>query len=88
MRVSGPTVGLRELRQQASELVRRAQAGDTVTVTVNGRPAARLIPPDRGHWRRLTDVGELFAGPSIDLKKWEEDMARIDTTLGDPWERS
>jgi len=32
------TTGLRELRQQASELVRRAEAGETIVVTVNGSP--------------------------------------------------
>jgi prevent-host-death family protein len=40
-------VGLRELRQNASDIVRRVQAGDTVTVTVSGRPAARIIPAGR-----------------------------------------
>ncbi|MCU1688605.1 MAG: hypothetical protein JWN20_533, partial [Jatrophihabitantaceae bacterium] len=28
------TTGLRELRQQASDLVRQAEAGETITVTV------------------------------------------------------
>src|SRR6266566_537840 len=37
-------VGLRELRQNASDIVRRVEAGDTVTVTVSGRPAARIVP--------------------------------------------
>lgn len=41
----GKKVGLRELRQDASELVRRAQAGDEITITVSGRPSARLVPP-------------------------------------------
>jgi len=81
------TVGLRELRQQASELVRRAEAGDIVTVTVNGRPAARLVPPDRGHWRRLDDVAGLFCGPPVDAQRWAEDMAQVDGAVRDPWER-
>jgi len=37
-------VGLREMRQNASDLVRRAQAGEKVTITVAGRPAAVLGP--------------------------------------------
>ena len=38
------TVGVRELRQQASELIRRAEAGEEIIVAVSGRPAARLVP--------------------------------------------
>jgi prevent-host-death family protein len=38
------TVGLRELRQDASDLVRRVEAGEVIEVTVSGRLAARLIP--------------------------------------------
>ena len=37
-------IGLRELRQNASELIRRVEAGDSLTVTVAGRPAALLVP--------------------------------------------
>jgi len=37
-------VGLREMRQNASDLVRRAEAGEKVTITVAGRPAAVLGP--------------------------------------------
>lgn len=37
-------VGLQEVRQNASELVRRAQAGERLTITVSGRPAASLGP--------------------------------------------
>ncbi len=41
-------IGLREVRQNASELVRRAQAGERLTITVSGRPAASLGPVDLG----------------------------------------
>lgn len=43
---SGGHGGLRELRQNASELVRRVEAGGEVTITVAGRPSARLVPID------------------------------------------
>lgn len=40
-------IGIRELRQNASEYVRRAEAGETIEVTDRGRPVARLSPlPD------------------------------------------
>ncbi|MCP2255258.1 prevent-host-death family protein [Prauserella aidingensis] len=44
MERAADTVGLRELRQDASELVRRVEAGAEVTITVAGRPSARLVP--------------------------------------------
>lgn len=40
----GTTVGVRELRQRASELLGYVELGWTVTVTRNGRPVARLVP--------------------------------------------
>lgn len=57
------TTGLRELRQQASDLVRQAEAGDTITVTVSGREVALLGPVRRNTWRRSADIAELFASP-------------------------
>ncbi len=37
-------IGIRELRQNASEYVRRAESGETIEVTDRGRPVARLAP--------------------------------------------
>lgn len=79
-------VGLRELRQQASELVRRVEAGEVVTVTVSGRPAARLVPAERNRWRRDPDIRSLFAGPGDD--DWRRDRDRLDDGLRDPWPTS
>lgn len=54
------TVGVRELRQRASELLRRVQAGEVIEVTDHGLPVARLGPiPDQGPLERLRDLGEL-----------------------------
>lgn len=36
-------VGVRELRRQASEILRRVAAGETVEVTDRGRPVAVLV---------------------------------------------
>jgi prevent-host-death family protein len=77
------TVGLRELRQQASELLRRVEAGEEVTVTVAGRPTARLVPAASRNWRRWDEVAELFDGPPDPA--WEDDRDRIDQELRDPW---
>lgn len=42
------SVGIRALQQHASEVVRRAAAGETVIVTDRGRPVARLVPLQGG----------------------------------------
>lgn len=38
------SVGVRMLQQHASEVVRRAAAGEVVEITDRGRPVARLVP--------------------------------------------
>jgi len=39
-------IGIRELRAQLAAAVRRAQAGERLVVTVDGRPAAQLSAID------------------------------------------
>jgi len=41
-------VGIRELRLNASRLVRRAMSGERIVITINGVPAARLGPLNAG----------------------------------------
>lgn len=77
-------VGLRELRQNASELVRRAEAGERVTITVAGRPAAVIGPASRRTWRRWDDIADVFDG-TVDAD-WESDRQRVDDSLVDPWD--
>jgi prevent-host-death family protein len=62
------SVGIRELRQRASELLRLVQAGETVEVTDRGRPVALLSPiPDLTPLERLRAAGEVSdAGGTID----------------------
>ena len=78
------TAGLRELRQQASELVRRVEAGETIVVTVSGREVAQLAPIQPHRWRTWNDIVEVFAGPA-DVE-WTTDRQRIDQSLRDPFE--
>lgn len=39
-----PTIPQRELRNNVSEVLRRAEAGERFTVTVDGRPVAEVGP--------------------------------------------
>jgi prevent-host-death family protein len=42
------SVGIRELRQRASELLRQVARGETIEITDRGRPVALLTPPPLG----------------------------------------
>ena len=64
------TVGVRELRQRASELLRRVEAGETIEVTDRGRPVAVLAPlPEAEPLERLRAAGDVVpaAGNLDDL---------------------
>jgi prevent-host-death family protein len=53
-------VGVRELRQRASELLRQVERGETIEITDRGRPVALLSPlPDAGPLQRLRANGEV-----------------------------
>ena len=53
-------IGIRELRQRASEYLRRVEAGETIEVTDRGRPVALLTPlPDAPPLGRLRAAGEI-----------------------------
>ncbi len=51
------TVGIRELKQNASAVVARAAAGEILTVTDRGRPVAHLTPLAGGTLQGLIDAG-------------------------------
>ena len=53
------SVGVRELRQRASELLRRVETGETIEITDRGRPVAILAPlPAQGVLAHLRATGE------------------------------
>ncbi|GAA2556464.1 hypothetical protein GCM10010210_32660 [Pseudonocardia hydrocarbonoxydans] len=76
-------VGLRELRQQASELVRRVEAGEEITITVAGRPSARLVAVAPRTWRSWNDLAGLFDGPADE--EWTHDRDLVEQEMRDPW---
>jgi prevent-host-death family protein len=55
-------VGIRELKAQASAVVRRAAAGRVITITDRGRPVARIVPlrDDEGWWDRMIEEGRII----------------------------
>lgn len=79
------TAGLRELRQNASELVRQAEAGAVITVSVSGRAVAELGPAHRDRWRQWTEVAAVFDGPGD--SDWGDDRDVVDQAPADPFLR-
>jgi prevent-host-death family protein len=54
------SIGVRELRQRASELLRRVERGEAIEVTDRGRLVALLSPPPEGSpLDRLRALGEI-----------------------------
>ncbi|MHB1501628.1 MAG: type II toxin-antitoxin system Phd/YefM family antitoxin [Candidatus Dormibacteria bacterium] len=78
------TVGLRQLRQDASELVRRVEGGEEIDITVAGRLAARMVPAAPKRWQRWDEIADLFTGPPD--PDWERDRELIDQSVANPWE--
>lgn len=54
-------VGIRELREDLSRIVRRVQRGEVIEVTDRGQPVARLVPagPLSGGLADLVAAGKL-----------------------------
>jgi len=86
------SVGIRELKQNASEVVARAERGETIDITVQGRRVAQIVPIAPRQLRRWVPAAELSAAladvPPDDtgwLEEWYE--SRNNDPLVDPWEK-
>jgi prevent-host-death family protein len=80
------TVGLRALRQDASDVVRRVENGEEIDITVSGRVVARMVPAGAKTWRVWDEVSDLFGGRAD--PDWDRDRDLIDQSPTDPWERN
>jgi prevent-host-death family protein len=59
------SVGIRELRQRASELLRHVERGETIEITDRGRPVAVLSPlPAGSAYERLVAEGDILRASS------------------------
>jgi prevent-host-death family protein len=64
------SIGVRELRQRASEFLRQVEAGRALEITARGRPVALLVPlRGTGHLERLVRRGRIApsSGDLLDL---------------------
>ncbi|MGI9094934.1 MAG: type II toxin-antitoxin system Phd/YefM family antitoxin [Thermoleophilaceae bacterium] len=80
------SVGVRELRQNASRYLREVKRGETVEVTERGEPIARLVPiPEESTYERLMAEGRirpgkgslLDLGPPLEPESGERPLSEI-----------
>ena len=79
------TIPQKELRNNVSEVLRRAEAGEELTVTVAGRPVATLGPARPRQWvvgPALQQIWKTKAPESLD-----EDLARFPGEIADVFAR-
>jgi prevent-host-death family protein len=80
------TIPQRELRNHVSEVLRRAEAGERIVVTVDGRPVAELGPVTGS--RAATTLGRLRSlAPADDDWLADQQQLRDDERAAavDPW---
>lgn len=81
------TIGLRQLRNDNTGIMRRVEAGESFVVTRNGRPVADLRPHEDAAARperpTLREAQELFARlPPLRLEHWHRARAADDMLFG------
>lgn len=83
------SVGIRELKQNASEVVARAEKGETITITVQGRPVAKIVPinPVKRMWVPAAELAAVMAELGPDTTGWAEELqaSRENDPIVDPW---
>ncbi len=78
------TIPQKELRNQVGQVLRRVEAGETLTVTVSGRPVAELSPVRRPRWIRGDALAKVWLGPTP--RDLGQDLDRLDAGLVDPFD--
>jgi prevent-host-death family protein len=77
------TIPQKELRNNVAEVLRRAEAGEELTITVSGRPVAELGPARKRQWvdsASLKDLWDLPPDPAL-----MRDLEKFDGDIQDPW---
>lgn len=77
------TIPQKELRNNVGEVLRRAEAGEQITITVSGRPVARLGPARGREWVDSGALADLWRLPAD--RDLMADLEGLDGGLRDPW---
>lgn len=67
-------VGIRELRQDASGVLREVKEGATIEITEHGQPIAHLIPIQKSGWEGLISAGLVIPAS---IQPWTPARKRI-----------
>lgn len=73
----------KELRNHVGAVLRRVEAGESLTVTVSGRPVATLSPVRRLSWVEGSALRRVWDGPTPG--ELEKDLERLGAGLVDPF---
>lgn len=76
------TIGVRELRQNASAYLARVRAGETIEVTDRGVPVALLVPVSADPYAHLVATGAVVPAGSPD--GWRERVPVVPARDGEP----
>jgi prevent-host-death family protein len=71
------------LRNNVGEVLRRAEAGEQIVITVAGRPVAQLGPAERRQWVTGSDLCAIWQTPPP--RTLAEDLHRFPAALEDPF---
>lgn len=77
------TIPQKELRNNVTDVLRRAEAGEEFTITVAGRPVAQLGPTQKRRWVRgpaLTRVWDTPAPATL-----ADDIEAFPAAIADPF---
>ena len=77
------TIPQKELRNKIGEVLRRAEGGEEITITVSGRPVAQLGPTRTREWVPAAQLRELWDSPADPTL--EKDLEKLGGELTDPW---
>ena len=81
------SVGVRELKQNASQVMAQVENGESFVVTVQGREVGRIVPAVRGTWVSADQMMSIYDVP-VDGAFWGDiNEARDQSVQDDPWER-
>jgi prevent-host-death family protein len=77
------TIPQKELRNNVGEVLRRAEAGEEITITVAGRPVARLGPAGRRQWVSGPELRAIWQTPAP--RTLAADLDAFPGELSDPF---
>jgi prevent-host-death family protein len=81
------SVGVRALKQNASQVMAQVESGESFIVTVQGREVGRIVPAVRSTWVTADHMMAVYDVP-VDAGFWADvNDARNQSVQDDPWEQ-